>query len=323
MGWYSDYYHVKDKLVVISGGSQGLGASLAKACSKHGASVYVVARTESKLIKVVDSCRELAVSPETQKFGYVSADLSDFKQCKKVFAEIYQKENKTPDMVMCAAGLAIPGLLVDATEEVLETSIDCIYKSCLYFSLAALQAMAKDPLNGTITKQSRRHITLFSSVVAFYSFIGYGSYGPLKAAIRSLADVLRQECIAYDIKVECVFPGNIGTEGFEIEEKTKPEITKIIEGPSDVMDPDACAELILKRLDMGYQMVHTDFIGWVLNGISLGASPRTSSILLTLVSLILTLFVPIWDMIVNFQIKSYFQKKAQIEPIDIKEKKEN
>ena len=85
------------------------------------------------------------------------------------------------------------------------------------------------------------------------------------------------------------------------------------------MQPDDCAELVLKRLDAGQQMVHTDFIGWVLNGIALGASPRTNAILLTILSLILTFFIPIWNIIVNRDIRAYYKKKDS-EKVEKKEK---
>lgn len=311
MGFFSGYYPVKDKLVVISGGSQGLGASLAKLVVKQGGSVVIVARTVKKLQQTVEECEKLRTS-DTQTISYVSADLSKAADCARVFTEI----GKTPDIVMCCAGIARPGLLLETSAEVLESSIDSIYKSALYFSQAGFKAIAAAPID---KNGSPRHITFFSSVVAFYGFIGYVSYAPLKSAVRVLADILRQECIPYNINVECVFPGNIATEGFEIEEQTKPEITKIIEGPSAIMQPDDCAELVLKRLDAGQQMVHTDFIGWVLNGIVLGASPRTNPILLTILSLLLTIFIPIWNLFVNRDIRNYYKKKG-VEEHEKKEK---
>lgn len=306
MGFFSGYYPVKGKLIVVSGGSQGLGAALAKLLVQEGASVVVVSRTVKKLAETVADCEALRQS-DSQRISYVAADLSKPAECDRVFTEI----EGIPDIVMCCAGISRPGLLLETPADVLETSIDSIYKSALFLSQAAFKVMAKakpDP-------KSPRHITLFSSVVAFYSFIGYGSYGPLKAAVRTLADVLRQECLPYNIKVECIFPGNIRTEGFEIEEQTKPEITKIIEGASDVMEVDACAALVLKRLDSGQEMVHTDFIGWVLNSIVMGASPRTNPIFLSLLSIILVLFLPIWNFIVNRDIRNYFAKNDPSEVV--------
>lgn len=305
MGWFSGNYTVKDKLVVISGGSQGLGAALARECVSRGADVFVVSRTESKLQQVVSDCKKLKIDSD-QIVDYIVADISSQSECARVFKEV----GETPDIVMCVAGMAIPGLLMDMDSSVFEKSIDSIYKSALYFSVEAQRVMAANPLDPEEQKANgKRHITLFSSVVAFYSFIGYGSYAPLKHAVRGLADVLRQECIPYDISVECVFPGNVATEGFEIEEQTKPEITRMIEGPSEPMDVQECAQLILARLDSGSQMVHTDLIGWVLNSIMMSGSPKTSGFFLVIVGFILTLISPILNWFINHQIKKYYNDK--------------
>lgn len=313
MGWFSGHYKLQNKLVVISGGSQGLGASLAHECVAQGASVVVVARTRSKLEAVVESCKSARIN-ETQTVEYVCADLSKQVQCAGVFEKL---SPRVPDIVMCVAGVAIPGLLLEVPPEAFEVSIDSIYKASLYFSVEALRAMSKAP------SKDPRHITLCSSVVAFLGFIGYGSYAPLKQAVRGLADILRQECIPHNVKVECVFPGNIDTEGFENEEKTKPAITKKIEGPSDVMDPDQCARLILGRLDAGQQMVHTDTIGWVLNAIMLGSSPRTHGVFLTLLAVVLSIFFPIWGMLTNSEIRTYFKtREVPVEPTKSVEEEE-
>lgn len=300
MGWFSGNYQVKDKLVVISGGSQGLGAALAKECVSRGANVIIVARTEAKLKRVVEACETVRVN-DSQKIDYVTADLSSQSECARVFEQI----GDSPDIVMCVAGLAIPGFLLDTPPEVFENSIDSIYKSSLYFSVEGLRAMSKKPVN---PGDDKRHITLFSSVVAFYAFIGYGSYAPLKMAIRGLYDILRQECFLYDVEVECVFPGTIATEGLIEEEKTKPEITRDIEGASDVIQPDDCSKLVLGRLDAGSKMVHTDTVGWILNSIMLGASPRTNAFLLSLVGFVLLIFSPLWALIIDRRVKSHFKE---------------
>lgn len=310
MGFFSGYYPVKNKLVIISGGSQGLGAALAKTVVNNGGDVVIVARTVSKLESTVESLEQYRQSPD-QLITYVSADLSSPSECANVFTTI----KRVPDIVMCCAGVAKPGLLIETEPEVLEGGINSNYKSALYLSHAALRVMGPAPKT-----QDPRHITFFSSVVAFYSFIGYGSYAPLKTALRSYADILRQECTPYNIKVECVFPGNIDTEGYEEENLTKPSITKDIEGPSPAMKPEECAKLVLQRLDSGQEMVHTDFIGWLLNGLVLGSSPRTWGLLLTIAGFIITLVFPIWNLIVNRDIRNFFTAQEQKKEDEIKSK---
>lgn len=255
-------------LVVISGGSQGLGLSIAKEHVKRGDDVVLVARTESKLQAAVNELELVHVpqGPENQCFKYVVADVSNAKACESVFGQI----GSIPDAVYCCAGAARPGMFIDLTSEELANSMKTVYDTALYFSHAALKVMANSPdkLN------KRRHLIYCSSTVAIFPFIGYSAYAPGKAAIRALSDIIRQECLVHNIRVSHILPGSMATEGFAIEEQTKPAITKKIEGPSPPETPDNCAKYILGRLDKGDDTVYTDTVSWILGSSMLGISPR-------------------------------------------------
>lgn len=82
-----------------------------------------------------------------------------------------------------------------------------------------------------------RHLVFFSSAVAFMAMTGesidtstelvsdregYSSYTPTKAAMRSLADTLRQEGLMYGFKSHVVYPQKILSPGFADTNETKP-----------------------------------------------------------------------------------------------------
>lgn len=286
------------QLVVISGASQGLGASIAKELVKEGANVVIVSRTEKKLQAKVAELKKMAKYGERQRISYIAADVSDAEDCKRVFKEIAD----VPDIVLCCAGNAHPGLFVDIETEVLEQNLKNVYCTSLYFSHAGMKAMIK----GDISK--KRHLVFCSSVLAVFPFIGYAGYGPAKAATRALADILRQECIPYNIRVTNILPGNMDTEGFAEEEKTKPEITRIIEGSSKPLDPDQVAIQVIKDLNKGRQMIYTDFIGWVLSANMLGVSPRTLGFFQALLAVFFAFFGGIVNWTIENDIRKYFAK---------------
>ena len=295
-------FETKGKLAVISGGSQGLGKSLAKELVKGGASVIIVSRTEATLKETAKELQEIIDSDQSsedykQYVKYIAADVSKHEESVRVFDEI----GAIPDIVGCFAGTSIPGLFTEMDGSQLDKGVDLGYKTSLHFSHAGLKAMIK------ADDDERRHLIFCISCVAFYSFIGYGSYAPGKAAIRSLADILRQECMPYNIRVTTVAPGNMDTPGFEQEEKTKPEITRKIEGPSTPLDPDVVAKQVMKDLRRGQQMIYTDLIGWLLSGLQLGTSPRTWAPLQTLIAIVLIVIAPILSWFVERDIKSYFK----------------
>ena len=107
----------------------------------------------------------------------------------------------------------------------------------------------------------KRRIVFTASLLSFTPIPGYAAYAPAKAALRMLADTLREECILYDIDIACTFPANILSPGFEEEEKTKPAITRTIEGTAGAETPDVVAQRIIDRLERGYKHITYEFNG--------------------------------------------------------------
>ena len=110
----------------------------------------------------------------------------------------------------------------------------------------------------------KRHIMFTSSLLAFSVIPGYAAYAPAKAAIRMLADTLREECLLYDIDVSCNFPANILSPGFEQECKTKPELTAKLEGTAGAETPEHVAKEIILRLERGHKHITYQFVGSLL-----------------------------------------------------------
>jgi 3-dehydrosphinganine reductase len=78
---------------------------------------------------------------------------------------------------------------------------------------------------------------------------GYASCAPLKAAVRILADTLREECLLYDIDVAISFPANVRTPGFETENLIKHALTLKMEGPAFEESTEDVAKYIIECLD--------------------------------------------------------------------------
>lgn len=262
-------------LAVISGGSQGLGYALAKKYKDIGYDVVLVARTELKLRA---AAHKLGVR-------YIRADCSDPDECARVFEQL-----AVPDLVVCCAGAAHPGMFLDLDPADLKTNLDVVYCTALYFSQAAMRVMAAahDKL------LQRRQIIYCSSTVAVFPFAGYAAYAPAKAAIRALSDIVRQECLPHNIRVSHILPGSMDTEGYAIEESIKPALVKRIEGPSAAISAQDAADIVFRQLENGEDTVYTDTVSWVLGSMMLGTSPRWGfGILQSLVGILLVLFGPV------------------------------
>ncbi|KAK7203599.1 3-ketosphinganine reductase [Myxozyma melibiosi] len=289
------------KLAIVSGASQGLGLALAKALAARGADVVLVARREKLLVEAVEEVERYKLM-DGQIIKYLVADLTSAPEAEGVVSLCGRP---SPDFVFCCAGGCTAKLLLDTTSSELGSSVAINYNTALYLAHASMRAMA-----ATGTTQHTRSIVFFSSVTHFYPFIGYGSYAPLKSALRTLADVMRQELLPYNVSVPVVFAGNFLSEGYEQENLTKPEITRKIEGPSEAIPADLCAEKVIRAMVRGQEMITTDTIGWFLSGLVLGASPRSNYLLTTLFGVLFAVFSPVFEWVVERDIKAFFRTRV-------------
>lgn len=122
-------------------------------------------------------------------------------------------------------------------------------------------------------------IVFVSSMLGMLSFAGWSTYAPTKYAVRGLADTLRNELKRYDIGVHIFFPGGIESPGFDTENLTKPEITKVIEGANTPQTGAECAQSLMQGLHKGNYMIVTDTIAEILRAVTRGVSPTNNLVL--------------------------------------------
>ena len=84
-------------------------------------------------------------------------------------------------------------------------------------------------------------IVFVSSVLGYFSIVGYSTYSPGKFAIRGLAEALQSEFLLYGIDVHISFPGTIFSPGLIEENKVKPKVTLKIEEADEGLHPDHVA----------------------------------------------------------------------------------
>ena len=318
-------YNLDKQVVLITGGSQGLGREFANKYYKKSknSKIIIVSRSEKKLLDATNSItgkdldgdkRLLKASKHNEEVTveendsgnelyYYPCDLSDYRAVGELF-DIMEDRNLMPTQILSCAGGSTPKLFTDLTSRELELGIDMNYKTTLYLAHLASQKVPKC------------HLILFSSVTAFFPFIGYSQYAPLKGSIKALASILRQELPT--MRVSVVYPGNFQSEGYDLENSTKPEITKTIEGASVPISCEECCEKIIWWLKYGYDDITTDFIGWFLMSLDMGLNKHNKSPLWLLQLLIGAIAnitaVPVHMLICSFQIKSSFKKKQYGRP---------
>ncbi|KAI7892175.1 uncharacterized protein EV154DRAFT_463075 [Mucor mucedo] len=255
----------------ITGGSTGLGKSLAIELAKAGADICIVARRVAELEAAVTEIKTHAVN-ESQKVIYVSANVTDQKDVVRAFDEANVKMGRNPDFVCACAGASYPKFFLDHTMDDFEKLTTLNYLGQVYVAHQGAQRMRDSNIKGG-------KIVFVSSMLGMLSFAGWSTYAPTKYAVKGLADTLRNELKRYDIGVHIFFPGGIESPGFDTENLTKPEITKVIEGANTPQTGTECAQSLMHGLRKGYYMIVTDVIAEVLRAVTRGVSPTNNLVL--------------------------------------------
>lgn len=114
-----------------------MGLAVAQALARKGASVVIVARTQSKLDTALEAIRGCALrssgaGSQQQRFLAISADLTKHADVQRVFDETVEwAGGHAPDVVWACAGGATPGWFKDLTPETLQSQVDTNYGSVM------------------------------------------------------------------------------------------------------------------------------------------------------------------------------------------------
>jgi 3-oxoacyl-[acyl-carrier protein] reductase len=191
-------YDLKDKVVIITGGSRGIGKACVLAFAKAGANV-VFTYNKSK-----DEAGKLCV--EVQKIGVdclnLQADVRDYNQCRAVVEQTLEKF-KVLDIVLNNAGITKDKALMMMTLEDWKDVIDTNLTGTFNMTRAAIT---------TLLKQKKGCIINMSSVSGITGLARQTNYSASKAGIIGFSKALAKEVAAYNIRVNTVCPGFINTE---------------------------------------------------------------------------------------------------------------
>uniref|UniRef100_A0A7S4PJ59 3-dehydrosphinganine reductase n=1 Tax=Guillardia theta TaxID=55529 RepID=A0A7S4PJ59_GUITH len=259
------------KHVLITGGSSGIGKSIAREFVRNGSHVTILARTESKLKAACEELRKGATGAE-QKIEYAVADVSDF-QAVKAAVESSEKKAGPIDVVIANAGSSQPGYFLEQDVSVFRKAMEGNYMG----TVNIIKAVAP-----SLTQRRQGQIVIVASAAAVVSFIGYSSYAPSKWALRGLADTLRNELLGFDVTVHIAYPPDTDTPGFEEENKAKPAecaaFSQLIGGKPYPAD-EVARHLVNGLAWRMYHLPSPDFIQNRLVDTMAGVSPRSNAVL--------------------------------------------
>jgi len=228
--------------IIITGGSKGMGKTMAFAFATTDAKIILCARnaeklkeTKAEILQKFPSCivdvfaADLSIKTEVENFA-------DF--CLNKF---------TPDILINNAGTYTPGNTMEASDEDLNNMMNLNFFSAYYLTKKLLPSMI-------ILK--RGHIFNICSIAALKAYDGGGNYSISKFALNGFSQNLRHEMKPHGIKVTAVFPGAVLTDSWGDFDNSNhrimeaSDIAKMVFAAS-TLSPQAVVEEITIRPQLG------------------------------------------------------------------------
>ncbi|MDF0715692.1 SDR family oxidoreductase [Muricauda sp. 334s03] len=192
----------KEKLVLVTGGSRGLGENMAIKLAEKGLNVLITYQSNNeeadKTVKEVEKFGQKAYALQLDVAENNSFD-AFVNEVKKVLDSHFGTSKI--DYLINNAGIGINAPITETTEEQLDALVDIHFKGAFFLTQKLLPILSD---GGGIVN--------ISSGLARFSFPGYSVYGSMKAAIEALTRYQAKELGVRQIRSNVVAPGAIETD---------------------------------------------------------------------------------------------------------------
>jgi short-subunit dehydrogenase len=252
----------KDKVVIVTGASSGIGEAIAREFAANGSKVVLAARSDDKLLKITKD-----ISVFNSNVFYVKTDVSSEEDCRNLINKTVEKYG-TIDILVNNAGISMRASFLDVDLKVLHRLMDVNFWGTVYCTKYALPYLIaqKGSLVGV------------SSVAGFHGLPGRTGYSASKFAIHGFLETIRIENLKKGLHVMIIAPGFTTTDirrhallanGEEQGESPRDE--------HKLMPPEYVAKWVIKgikrkkrnklltwegRLTALFQRIVPDFVDW-------------------------------------------------------------
>ncbi|MBS2029549.1 MAG: 3-oxoacyl-[acyl-carrier-protein] reductase [Deltaproteobacteria bacterium] len=189
---------LKDKVVLVTGGSRGIGQACALAFAREGAHVVInYAGNEEAANKTLAEIEKLGAKGKALKFDVASA-----QACQEAVDGIVKELGKL-DILVNNAGIAVDGLVMRVSEEDFDRQIDVNLKGAFLLTKAVCR---------TMMKARKGAIVNLTSIVGESGNGGQAAYSASKAGLIGLTKSVAKELASRNVRCNAVSPGFIETD---------------------------------------------------------------------------------------------------------------
>ncbi len=206
-------FDLSGKVILVTGGSRGLGEQMVRDFTEQGAEVIIASRSYQKCVELSEELKR-----QGKKAFPVQADVSDVKDIQAMFEQVRAEFGKI-DVVVNNAGTNISKPALEVTEEDFDFIFDLNIKGLFFCSQEAAKMMKEQGYGKIINLASVGGIKPLKRIVL---------YTASKASVIHLTKSLAAEWARYGIHVNTIAPGFIGTEINEEERKDEELMGKML-----------------------------------------------------------------------------------------------
>jgi 3-oxoacyl-[acyl-carrier protein] reductase len=193
----SDTFDLRDRVALVTGASQGIGRHFAELLAWKGAKVCLAARSAGKLDGVVSGIREAGGTAFA-----VALDVIDSASISTAVSEAEQQLGAI-DILVNNAGIAVQKPFLEQTEADWDAVIDTNLKGAFLVAQTVARGMAE---------RRRGAIVNIASIMAYGTITQLSPYAASKGGLLQLTRNMALELARFDVRVNAIAPGYIGTE---------------------------------------------------------------------------------------------------------------
>lgn len=223
---------LKDKVIIITGASSGIGKATTKLLAKQGAKLIIAARRKERLDEIKDSMPDACIST-------IRADVTNFEDVQAIIDYTVDKFGRV-DVMYNNAGVMPVNPLIKGQRQEWQQILDVNVLGMLNGIAAVLPVMVK---------QKYGHILATDSVAGHVVVPNLAVYNGSKFAVRAIMEGLRQEQRVNGIKTSIVSPGAVRTELFNSINDPQNRETEIETEKSIGLDPKKIAKAVAYAID--------------------------------------------------------------------------
>ena len=230
---YLEQFHLEGKVALITGGSRGIGRSIALGLAEAGSDVVLASR---KLPDLESVAREIAY--RGRKALAIAANVRHLPEIENLVKKAMDEFGHIDILVNNAGTNPTFGSVFDVDEGVWDVTMGLNLKGYFFLSQAVGRIM-KEKGGGSIIN--------VASTAGIHPDLGLGVYSITKAGVIMLTQVLAQEWGQYNIRVNAIAPGVVKTKLSTLLWNT-PEIRQMVEGNTAlgrVAEPDEMVGAVL------------------------------------------------------------------------------